>query len=267
MSRRLPLRPLAGLAVLSLFAAIGPWLHGTDPAAIDLARTAAPASALHPLGTDESGRDVLARLMAGGRVSLLVGVAAGLVALLVGTGVGALAASRRRWLAEPVSRLLDAALAVPAFFLLLVIMTLFGGSAASLVLAVGLTAWTGIARLVRAETMTLREREYVLSAEALGQSRFGGFRRHVLPHLVPVLTAAASVGVAQAVLTESALSFLGLGVEPPQASWGSMLTGAQQNLATAPWLAVYPGLLIVATVLACNALAEAVRTRQPGPPR
>ncbi len=260
MTIRSTRRPLVGLALLTLFALAGPWLHPVDPAAIDLARTAAPASALHPLGTDESGRDVLARLMAGGRVSLLVGVAAGLVALLIGTGLGTLAASRRRWLADPASRLLDAALAVPAFFLLLVIMTLFGGSTASLVLAVGLTAWAGIARLVRAEALSLRERDYVLGAEALGQSRLGIFRRHLLPHLVPVLTAAAGVGVAQAVLTESALSFLGLGVEPPQASWGSMLTGAQQHLATAPSLAVYPGVLIVATVLACNGLAEAART-------
>lgn len=258
MSRRV--RPASiGLGALALFAFVGPLLYRVDPAAIDLARTAAPLSAAHPLGTDESGRDVLARLMAGSRISLVVALAAGLVALSVGTVVGALATSRRPWVASVTGRLLDAALAIPAFFLLLVVMTLFGGSTGTLVLAVGLTAWAGIARLVRAEALSLREREYVTVAESLGLSRLGQFRRHVLPHLTPTLTAAATIAIAQAVLTESALSFLGLGVEPPQASWGTMLTGAQQNLAAAPWLAFYPGLLIVATVLACNAIAEAVR--------
>ena len=148
-----------------------------------------------------------------------------------------------------------------AFFVLLVIVTLFGAGTGTLIVAIGATAWMGIGRLIRAETLTLREREYVTMAVALGESRPRLFVRHVLPHLVPTLTAAASVGIAQAVLTESALSFLGLGVEPPQASWGNMLTGAQQNLGAAPWLALYPGALIVATVLACNSLSEAFRRR------
>ena len=250
-------RAAIGLFVLAGFAFGGPLVYRVDPTAIDLANTSAVISANHPLGTDESGRDVLARLMAGGRISLVVGVAAGLVALVAGTLVGILAASRRRWLASLWSRLLDAALAIPAFFLLLVVMTLFGGSTATLVAGIGLTAWMGIARLVRAEALTLREREFLTAAEALGQSRWGLFRHHLLPQLAPTLAAAASVGVAQAVLTESALSFLGLGIAPPRASWGNMLTGAQQNLATAPWLAVYPGCLIVLTVLACNAIGEA----------
>lgn len=257
-----PIRRAAlGIGVLAAFAFVGPLLYRVDPTLIDLAHTAAAMSAAHPLGTDESGRDVLARLMSGGRVSLVVGLAAGLVALIVGTLVGALAASRPRWLATITSRLLDAAMAVPAFFVLLVIVTLFGAGTATLIAAIGATAWMGIGRLVRAETLSLREREYVTVAAALGESRPRLFLRHVLPHLVPVLTAAASVGVAQAVLTESALSFLGLGVGPPDASWGNMLTGAQQNLGAAPWLAIYPGALIVALVLSCNSLSEAFRRR------
>ena len=251
----------AGIGVLALFAFAGPLVYHADPTLIDLGHTAAAMSAAHPLGTDESGRDVLARLMSGGRVSLVVGLSAGLVALIVGTLVGAIAASRPRWLAAATSRLLDAAIAVPAFFVLLVIVTLFGAGTATLIIAIGSTAWMGIGRLVRAETLTLREREYVAVSVALGESRARLFLRHVLPHLVPTLTAAASVGVAQAVLTESALSFLGLGVGPPQASWGNMLTGAQQNLGAAPWLAIYPGALIVATALACNTLSEAFRRR------
>ena len=254
-------RAAAGIGVLAFFAFLGPLLYRADPTLVDLAHTTAAISRAHPLGTDESGRDVLARLMSGGRVSLIVGLSAGLVALVVGTLAGALAASRPRWLAATASRLLDAALAVPAFFVLLVIVTLFGAGTGTLIVAIGATAWMGIGRLIRAETLTLREREYVTVAVALGESRPRVFLRHVLPHLVPTLTAAASVGIAQAVLTESALSFLGLGVEPPQASWGNMLTGAQQNLGAAPWLALYPGALIVATVLACNSLSEAFRRR------
>lgn len=254
-------RSFLPLLVLALFAFAGPIWYRVDPASVDLAQTTAARSPAHPLGTDESGRDVLARLMNGGRVSLVVGVLAGVVALVVGTIVGALATTRHRWLSAATSRLLDAAMAVPSFFILLVTVTLFGGSATTLVLAIGSTAWMGIARLVRAESLSLRERDYVTVARALGQSPGPLFARHLLPHLVPTLVAAASVGVAQAVLTESALSFLGLGIEPPMASWGNMLTGAQQNLSEAPWLAIYPGILIVLTVLAANAIGEGVHRR------
>ncbi len=246
------------LVLLALFAFGGPLAYRIDPTAIDLSQTVAGMSAAHPLGTDESGRDVLARLMSGGRVSLIVGLLAGVVALVVGTVVGGLATARNRWLSTATSRLVDAAMAVPSFFVLLVVVTLFGGSTTTLIAAIGLTAWMGIARLVRAESLSLRERDFVLAARALGQAPAARFARHVFPHLVPTLIAAASVGVAQAVLTESALSFLGLGIEPPMASWGNMLTGAQQNLAQAPWLAFYPGLLIVLTVLAANSLGEAI---------
>lgn len=254
-------RSFLPLALLALFAFGGPIWYRIDPTAIDLGRTVAEMSRAHPLGTDESGRDVLARLMTGGQVSLLVGILAGVVALLVGTIVGALATARHPWLSAATSRLLDAAMAVPSFFILLVTVTLFGGSTTTLVLAIGSTAWMSIARLVRAESLSLRERDYVTVARALGQPPVAVFRRHILPHLVPTLVAAASVGVAQAVLAESALSFLGLGIEPPTASWGNMLTGAQQNLSQAPWLAIYPGLLIVLTVLAVNAIGESVHQR------
>lgn len=262
MNRRASFLPGgAVLAALAVFAFAGPLLYRVDPAAIDLSLVAAPSGPGHPLGTDETGRDLLARLMAGGQVSLLVGLAAGLVALTLGTAFGALTTSRRRWLAAVTDRLLDAALAVPAFFVLLVIVTLFGGSPATLVVAIGATAWMGIARLVRAETGSLRERDYVTAGRALGASPVRLFLRHILPHLVPTLSAAAGIGVAQAVLTESALSFLGLGVAPPRASWGNMLSGAQLTLSARPALAVFPGLLIVATALASNAIAEAGRRR------
>jgi peptide/nickel transport system permease protein len=252
------------LGLLAAFAFVGPLIRPIDPTAIDLANPTAPASALHPLGTDETGRDVLARLMHGGRVSLVVGVLAGMVALGVGVIVGGLASARRRLIEATVSRLVDASMAVPAFFVLLVILTLFGSGTATLVVAIGATAWMGIARLVRAEASSLRHRDFVEAGRALGAGPVRTFIRHVLPHLVPTLAVAASLGVAQAVLTESALSFLGLGVQPPGASWGNMLTGAQVTMVGAPMLAVYPGLCIVLTVLACNAIGEALtRHRRP----
>lgn len=258
-----PGRRLAGaMATLGLIAAFafgGPLLYRVDPDALDLARIAEPSSRAHPLGTDESGRDVLARLMHGGRQSLTIGLAAGVVALVVGTLVGGLAAARSPWLEALAGRMVDAALAVPAFFVLLAVVALFGSSPWVLVVGIGGTAWMGIARLVRAEASSLAEREWVTAARALGATRRTTFRRHLLPHLAPTLSVAAAVGVAQAMLVESALSFLGLGIQPPGASWGNMLTAAQLNLSTAPRLAIYPGILIVATVLAVNGLGEAVR--------
>lgn len=261
---RAPLgRRLAGalgvLFVIASFAFLGPLVYRVDPDALDLARIAEPSTRAHPLGTDESGRDVLARLMHGGRQTLAIGLAAGVVALLVGTLVGGLAAARSAWLEALAGRFVDAALAVPAFFVLLAVVALFGSSPVVLVVGIGGTAWMGIARLVRAEASSLAEREWVTAARALGAGRRTVFRRHILPHLAPTLSVAAAVGVAQAMLVESALSFLGLGIQPPDASWGNMLTSAQLNLSTAPRLALYPGLLIVATVLATNGVGEAVR--------
>jgi len=260
VTRRLPAGAIA-LLLLATFAVAGPLLYPVSPTELDLANPTAGPSLAHPLGTDETGRDVLARLMDGGRVSLAVGTLAGLVALAVGLAVGGLASARSVWIGTMSSRVIDAAMAIPAFFVLLVILTLFGSGATTLIVAVGATAWMGIARLVRAEALSLREREFVAAARALGAGTLRRFGRHLVPNLAPTLTVAATLGVAQAVLTESALSFLGLGVQPPQASWGNMLTGAQVTLTQAPWLAIYPGVAIVATVLACNSIGESVRRR------
>lgn len=265
MSPRLRLLlPFVLLLLLLAFAWLGPLLLGADPNAMNLAQTVAPASLVHPLGTDESGRDVLARLMVGGRVSLAVGVAATAVALGLGTLVGGLAGWRGGWTDRALMRVTDAAMAVPVLFVSLAFLTIFGSRLPLLITVIAATSWMGIARLVRAEVASLREREFVLASRALGREGRGIFRQHLLPHLVPTLAVAASVGVAWAILTESALSFLGLGVQPPGASWGNMLTGAQNYLYTAPRLAVWPGLMILLTTLACNGLGEALRSRQRG---
>lgn len=247
------------LLLLGVFAFAGPLLHQAHPDVVDLGRTLAGVSVTHPLGTDESGRDVLARLMHGGRVSLVVAAAAAFVALLLGAAVGGVAGFRGGWADALAGRLVDGALAVPAIFLLLVALTLFGSSVPILILVIGLSSWMGIARLVRAETLALREAAHVEAARALGAGGPSVFLRHLLPHLLPTLATGASIGVAHAVLTESAVSFLGLGVQPPAASWGNMLTGAQSTLYTAPRLALYPGVLIVLTALAFNGLAGELR--------
>jgi len=251
--------PLSLLALLLLFAWLGPVVRAVDPDAMDLARTVASSTVAHPFGTDESGRDVLARLMVGGRVSLAVGLFATAAALGVGTLAGALAGWNGGRTDRIVMRITDAAMAVPAFFVALTFLTIFGSSLPMLVTVIAATSWMGIARLVRAEVASLKEREFVMAARALGRTGPAIFARHLLPHLVPTLSVAASVGVAWAILTESALSFLGLGVQPPGASWGNMLTGAQNYLYTAPRLAVWPGLMILLTTLAANGLGEAMR--------
>ena len=256
------LGPLALLVLLVLFAWLGPVVRAVDPDAMDLAHTVALSTAAHPFGTDESGRDVLARLMVGGRVSLAVGLLATVVALGVGTLAGALAGWQAGATDRVIMRITDAAMAVPAFFVALAVLTIFGSRLPLLVAVIAATSWMGIARLVRAEVASLKEREYVMAARALGRPGLGIFARHLLPHLVPTLSVAASVGVAWAILTESALSFLGLGVQPPGASWGNMLTGAQTYLYTAPRLAVWPGVMILLTTLACNGIGEAIRRRE-----
>jgi peptide/nickel transport system permease protein len=257
---RVPLPALLLLALLA-FAWVGPLVYRADPDTLDLGLIAAPPSSQHPLGTDESGRDVLARLMAGGRVSLAVGTVATAVALLLGTLVGGVAGWRGGWMEGLLMRVTDAAMAVPALFAALAVLSLFGSSPLLLIGIIGATAWMGIARLVRAEVAVLRHADFVVAARALGRAGPGIFLRHLLPQLVPVLTVAASVGVAHTILTESALSYLGLGVQPPRASWGNMLTGAQASLYTAPRLAVWPGVMILLTALSCNGLGKWLRRR------
>ena len=256
--------PAALLCLLLLFAWLGPVLRTTDPDALDLAHTTATSSRQHPLGTDESGRDLLARLMAGGRVSLTVGAVATAVALVLGTMVGGLAGWRGARLEGLLMRLTDAAMAVPVLFVALAVLALFGTRLPLLVGVIGATSWMGIARLVRAQVVALREREFVLAARGLGLHGLRLFLRHLLPQLVPTLAVAASLGVAYAILTESALSFLGLGVQPPRASWGNMLTGAQHSLYVAPRLALWPGFMILLTTLACNGLGERLRRKVAG---
>jgi peptide/nickel transport system permease protein len=247
------------VAFLAIAAIVGPVLYRTDPNVLDLARAGAPPGAGHPLGMDESGRDVLGRLLAGGRVSLAVGFAAVACSGLLGLSLGALAGFGGRRLDAIVMRLTDAMMAIPALFLIITTLALFGTSVTGLVIAIGATSWMGLARLVRAELLSIREQAYVEAARALGMQPASVLARHALPHLLPSVLVNVTFGVGTAILMESALSFIGLGIQPPSASWGNMLTNAQSYLYSTPWLAVYPGLLILVTVVAVNVLGDALR--------
>ncbi|MGH7266750.1 MAG: ABC transporter permease [Candidatus Rokuibacteriota bacterium] len=247
------------LACLALVVGVVPVLRSSSPEAIDLRARLAGPSLPYPLGTDEFGRDILNRLLHGGRTSLAIGVVAMLVAITVGTVLGALAGYLGGPLDALLMRLTDGLLAIPIFFVLLTALTIFGRSLSNLILFIGLASWMPAARMVRGEILRTRELEYVLAAEALGASRARSLVRHVLPQTVPTMVVAATLGVAAAILEEAGLSYLGLGIQPPTPSWGNMLTGAQNYVFTTPELAVYPGALILLTVLAFNMLGDGLR--------
>ena len=250
---------LAVLLLIVAFALLGPLIYRVSPEAIDFSQQFAGPSWQHPLGTDENGRDVLIRLMLGGRVSLAVGFFAVVVSLVFGVLIGGLSGFFRGATDAVLMRLTDGMLAIPGFFISLLALTFFGAGLTQLVLVIGLTSWMGLARLVRGEVLREREELSVEAARALGASELRVLWRHVLPQVYPTMIVNATIGISFAILTESALSFLGVGIQPPNASWGNMLTGAQNYMYSSPWLAVYPGALILITVVAFNLLGDGLR--------
>lgn len=252
---------VAGLYLLVLIALTlaVPSLSAYKPDQINLAAALSPAGGAYPLGTDESGRDELTRLFVGARGSLTIGLVAMAIAVTVGTLVGAVAGFKGG-VAEGVLMLVtDAFLAVPIFFILLTTLVLFGSSLFNIVAAIGLTSWMTVARVVRSEVLRVRSLEFVEAARTIGARDFRILLRHILPQATPSIVVAAGLGVAYAILVETALSYLGVGVQPPTPSWGNMLTNAQQYIYSAPLLAVYPGMLILLTVLSLNYVGEVLR--------
>ncbi|MCZ7675515.1 MAG: ABC transporter permease [Roseovarius sp.] len=262
----------AGTAVLAFLVAavlLGPWLWPNDPGFIDVrARNMGPGLA-HPLGTDQLGRDTLARMLAGGRVSIAVGLAAAAVALGLGTLIGVLAGFFRR-LDGPLMRLTDLFLALPVIPLILVAVMLFretlsrglgpqAGIFALIVLAIGVTSWMPTARVVRGEVLGLKERDFILAARAAGTTEAALITRHVLPNAASPILVSAALGTANAIVTESALSFLGLGFPPDFPTWGRLLSDATPYLQDQPGRALWPGALICLTVLGVNYLSEGLR--------
>ena len=253
------------LGMMSLAALAAALLAPSDPSKIDLGSRLLSPSAQHWLGTDQLGRDVFSRMLYGARVSLSVGIVAVGLANLVGSLIGAVAGYRGGRTDAFLMRTVDILLCFPSVFLILAAVAFVGPSAFNLMLILGLTGWMGLARLVRAEALSLKEREFILAARAIGASPARILLRHLLPNALAPVLVHAGLGVAGAILVESALSFLGIGIQPPMPSWGNILAEGKATLGYAWWLTVVPGTAIFLTVLGCNLLGEGLR-RTWGPP-
>ena len=245
--------------VLAAVALLAPIVAPHDPTELDAEHILSAPSGNHWLGTDRLGRDVLSRIIWGSRISLLVGFVAVGIATLIGMVVGALAGYYGRWVDALIMRFVDLMLCFPTFFLILAVIAFLEPSIWNIMVVIGITGWMGVARLVRAEFLTLKERDFVFSARALGASDLRIIFRHILPNALAPVLVSATLGVAGAILTESALSFLGIGIQPPTPSWGNILTGGKDNLEIAWWLSLFPGLAILVTVLGYNLLGEGIR--------
>jgi peptide/nickel transport system permease protein len=257
-SNRMAMAGAAIVLVMFGLALLAPLLGG-DPGQIDIAHRLEPPSWAFPLGTDDLGRDVLTRILYGARISLLVGFVAVGIATAIGIVLGALAGYYGRWVDSLIMRFVDIMLCFPAFFLILAVVAFLEPSIWNIMIIIGLTGWMGVARLVRAEFLSLRERDFVLAARTAGARDGRIIFRHILPNALSPILVSATLGVAGAILTESALSFLGIGVQPPTPSWGNMLIAGKQTLGTAWWLSAFPGLAILVTVLGYNLLGEGIR--------
>jgi peptide/nickel transport system permease protein len=249
------------VAVTVLAAVVGPWLVPSDPAALDLALRLEPPTAGHPLGLDELGRDVLARLVMGARVSLFVGLTVVGISATVGTIVGAAAGFVGGIVDNAVGRLMDVLLAFPGILLAIAIVAALGPSLGNVVLALVVIGWVTYARLVRGQVLKVKELEYVQAARAVGASGRRILFRHVVPAALPAVTVQATLGMAGAIIAEASLSFLGLGVQPPTPSWGTMLDAGRSHLFDAPHLTIFPGLAIALLVLGFNFVGDALRDR------
>ena len=258
---RLALGSLVVMAVVAAGVLIGPALIPYDPERIDFTAKSLPPSLAHPMGTDELGRDQLVRVLEGGRISLSVALAAVAVAITVGVTLGAAAGYAGGLFDNLLMRLVDVFYSLPGLFVLILLMTLMGPGFWTIVIALGLLRWMGTARLVRASFLSLKEKEYVEAARAIGARRGRIVARHILPNALSPIIVAATLGIAGAILTESALSFLGLGFQPPQATWGRMLEEAQRAVITDGhwWRGFFPGLMIFVTVMSVNFIGDGLR--------
>ncbi len=253
---------LAGAFIVFLlfFAALfAPWLSPYDPGQINIKKVLQDPSSEHLLGTDPLGRDVLSRMLWGSRISLLVGFVAVGIASFIGIFLGALAGYYGGWVDNLIMRFVDVMLCFPTFFLILAVVALLEPNIWNIMIIIGITGWMSLARLVRAEFLSLKERDFAVAERALGARDFRIIFRHILPNALAPVFVSATLGVAGAILTESALSFLGIGVQPPTPSWGNILTAGKDNIQIAWWLSLYPGLAILITVLGYNLLGEGIR--------
>lgn len=263
-TRRLTKRAgLAGVVLLAiiLVASLAPFVAPYDPIAqpdIIAMKNLAPSLA-HPFGTDSYSRDVLSRCMYGARISLTVAALATVIAVSFGTLYGAVSGYAGGAIDTAMMRLVDAALAIPRVLLLIAILALWNGlSLWLLVVVLGVTGWFGLSRMVRAQVLAIRELDFVAAARALGASGPRILLRHILPNVVPTIIVAATLGIGHVIILEAGLSYLGLGVQPPTASWGSIIQDGADQVGTSWWISLFPGLLIVTTAIACNSLGDAI---------
>ena len=259
LSNPLALAGFIIILLIFLLAMLAPVIAPYDPNEINVKAILLGPSIQHWMGTDGLGRDVFSRMLHGGRISLLVGLVAVGISTLIGILLGAIAGFYRGWVDICIMRLVDVMLSIPSFFLILAVIAFLTPSIINIMIVIGLTSWMGVTRLVRAEFLSLREREYVLASRTLGARDYRIIFTHLLPNSLTPIIVSAVLGVAGAVLMESGLSFLGLGVQAPQASWGNILTDGKEYIQFAWWLSLFPGLAILMTVLGYNLLGEGLR--------
>lgn len=259
---------LLGLLIIGsivLLAVFAPWIAPYDPAQITATSRLIPpswmenGSSAHLLGTDHLGRDMFSRLIFGARVSLLVGVISVMIAALIGLSLGLVSGYFGGWIDALTMRIVDAMLAIPTLLLVLVAMVMLDANLITLILVIGLTSWVNYTRVVRGDVLAVKAREYVQAAQTLGASSMYIIRKHILPNVLSSFTVIATIGVGTAILTESSLSFLGFGVQPPGITWGSMLNDGRNYIATSWWIATFPGIAITVTVLAFTFVGDWLR--------
>ncbi len=247
------------LLLVAVASVVGPYLLPAAWDGPDLYHQFTAPGFPHLLGTDELGRDLLLRILSGGRVSLMVGLLATAVTILIGVSVGTIAGYAGGWLDNLLMRITDAGLSIPDIFLLILIAASFGHTPGVIILAIGLTAWPDTARIIRSVVLSVREKDYVEAARAVGSGHLKIVIRHILPNALGAIVVAATLSIGGAILTESTLSYLGLGIGPPIASWGSTLFHAQEFIWDAPYYALFPGTMILATVLCINFIGDGLR--------
>lgn len=255
----LALTGLIIIGIISIMAIFAPLIAPFDPDAINVKNILLPPTSSHLMGTDGLGRDVYSRMLFGARISLLVGIVAVGIATIIGIVLGAIAGFYRGWIDTIIMRLVDIMLSIPTFFLILAVIAFLTPSIWNIMIVIGLTSWMGVTRLVRAEFLSLRNREFVLASQTLGAKDSRLIFRQLLPNSLTPIIVSSVLGIASAVLVESGLSFLGLGVQAPQASWGNILTDGKEYIEFAWWLSLFPGLAILITVMGYNLLGEGLR--------
>jgi peptide/nickel transport system permease protein len=250
---------IAIISILSVIALLAPWISPYDPAMIAQDSLLIPPSAKHWMGTDSLGRDLLSRIIYGCRISLIIGVIAVGIAVFLGVILGSLSGFYGRFMDTLIMRFADIMLCFPTFFLILAVVAFLEPSIINIMVIIGLTSWMGPARLIRSEILSLKEREFIQAEKAIGASSARIIMRHLIPNAIGPVLVNATLGIAGAILLETGLSFLGLGVQPPIPSWGNILIEAKSTLGIAWWITVFPGLAILVTILGFNFIAEGLK--------